>query len=117
MSLIDTMMEACVMVDKTTTPDGLGGFTRAWVDGANFRATIIKSSDIETREAQKQGLTEVYTVVTPKGTRLEYHDVFRRVSDGAIFRVTADNRDNEAPAQSTVQIGKVAAERWVLPDA
>lgn len=117
MSLIDNMMEACVMVDKTTTPDGLGGFTRAWVDGAAFKATIIKSTGIEAREAERNGLTEVYTVVTPKGTRLEYHDVFRRVSDGSIFRVTADNRDDEAPAMSTVQIGKVAAERWVLPDA
>ena len=30
MSLLDDMMEPFVMLDKTTVPDGLGGFTREW---------------------------------------------------------------------------------------
>lgn len=114
MSLLDIMKEACVMVDKTTVPDGLGGFTRQWVDGAKFQAVIKKDNSTEALLAEKQGVTEVYTVVVQKGTQLDYHDVFRRLSDGAVFRVTSNITDNEAPTASTVQIAKVTAERWEL---
>ena len=44
MTLIDSMMEKCAMLDKTSRPDGMGGFTYVWTDGAEFEATIIKMS-------------------------------------------------------------------------
>ena len=47
MSLIDVMMEECVMVDKRTVPDGMGGFDYEWVDGAQFRAAVIKNNTME----------------------------------------------------------------------
>ena len=72
----------------------------------------IRSIDV----AEKLGVTEVYTVVTAKGFGLAYHDVFRRNSDGQVFRVTGNQRDSEAPEASTVRIGKVSAERWELPN-
>jgi hypothetical protein len=50
-----------------------------------------------------------------KGFSLDYHDVFRRVSDNQVFRVTSNIKDSEAPEASTVKIGKVTAERWELP--
>jgi hypothetical protein len=109
------MMTQCTMLDKRTVSDGVFGFTTAYVDGATFQATIIKASSIEARVAEAQGVSEVYTVVAAKGTALQYHDVFRRESDGQIFRVTSLQRDSEAPEASTVQIGKVSAERWELP--
>ena len=114
MSLLDSMKESCTMVDKTTAPDGLGGFTTTWADGASFLATIIKNTSMEAIAAEKQGVTELYTVVTDKGTQLDYHDVFRRESDKAIFRVTSNQKDSEAPEASSVRIGKVTAERWEL---
>lgn len=117
MSLLDEMKTACVLLDKQTIPDGLGGFTREWVEGAEFQATIIKDSSIDARIAEKDGVTEVYTVVVNKGVPLEFHDVFKRLSDDQIFRVTSNIKDSEAPMRSTVQIGKVNAEKWVLPDA
>ena len=61
--------------------------------------------------------SEIYTVVTKKSFLLDYHDVFRRISDGQIFRVTGMAKDSEAPARSSVQIAKVTAERWELPNA
>lgn len=114
MSLIDVMMEDCTMLDKRTIPDGLGGFSYAWTDGATFRAAIIKNNSLEARVAEKQGLTELYTVTVDKGLSLQYHDVFRRQSDGAIFRVTSNIVDSETPSVATFQIGQVAAERWEL---
>lgn len=114
MSLIDEMKETCTMIDRTTAPDGMGGFKPVWVDGAEFQAAIIKDSSIEARTAEKQGVTELYTVTVDKGMPLVHHNVFRRESDGAIFRVTSNIVDSETPARASFQIGQVTAERWEL---
>lgn len=114
MSLIDVMMDDCVMLDRQTVPDGLGGFTHKWVDGAPFRAAIIKNNTLEAAIAEKQGVTELYTVTVDKGVNLQYHDVFRRLSDRETFRVTSNILDSQTPSVATFQIGQVTAERWEL---
>ena len=95
----------------------MGGFVQTWVEGATFDALIRKDSAPEQVVAQQQGAAEVFTVMVDKSVPLEYHDVFKRVSDNAIFRVTSESKDSEAPARSTVKIEKVTAERWELPNA
>lgn len=114
MSLIDVMKEDCVMLDRQTVPDGLGGFRHEWVDGAAFSAAVVKNNTLDARVAEKQGVTELYTVTVDKGISLEYHDVFRRLSDGAVFRVTSNITDSQTPKVATFQIGQVSAERWEL---
>lgn len=114
MSLIDVMMEECVMLDKRTVSDGMGGFSHEWVEGAKFRAAVIKDNTLAARVAEKQGVTELYTVTVDKGLTLQYHDVFRRLSDGYTFRVTSNITDSETPSVSTFHIGQVTAERWEL---
>lgn len=112
MRLYESMMEACTMLDKTSVSDGMGGYSVKWVDGAKFTAAIVKDNTTEGRIAAKQGVTELYTVTIKKGMPLDYHDVFRRDSDGAVFRVTSNIKDSETPAVSSFQIGQVSAERW-----
>lgn len=114
MTLIDRMMEDCIMVDRATVSDGLGGFTHEWVDGASFRAAIVKDASLAARVAEKQGVTEVYTITVPRGVTLAYHDVFRRINDGQVFRVTSNVKDSETPDEASFQIGQVTAERWEL---
>lgn len=114
MSLIDVMKSNVVMMDKTTTPDGMGGIIRQWVEGAQFKAAIIKDSTLAARVAEKEGVTELYTVTVDKDIVLEYHDVFKRLSDGAIFRVTSNTADSETPTVASFQIAQVTAERWEL---
>lgn len=114
MSLIDVMMEDCTMLDRRTVADGLGGFVTEWVDGASFQAAIVKNNTLDARVAEKQGVTELYTVTVPKGLVLQFHDVFRRSSDGEIFRVTGNTIDSETPIVASFQIGQVSAERWTL---
>lgn len=115
MNLLESMMEACTMQDKVTVSDGVFGFTTVWQDGATFSAAIIKDNTTEALIAEKQGVTEIFTVVTQKGVSLQYHDVFKRNSDGQVFRITSNQKDSEAPEASTVKIGKVTAERWEIP--
>lgn len=115
MNLLDSMMENCVMLDKTSVSDGMGGFEYLWVEGAPFEAAIIKLSNPAIQVAEQAGASEQYSVVVHDGVPLDFHDVFRRISDGAVFRVTGYSRDSEAPAASTVKIAKVTAERWAVP--
>lgn len=114
--LFEDMFEGCVLLDKRTTSDGMGGYIREWVDGAEFEAAIVKDNTLAARVAEKQGVTEVYTVTVHKGVSLEYHDVFRRSSDGLTYRVTSNVKDSETPSRATFQIGQVTAERWDLPN-
>ena len=115
MSLIDEMMVDCKIMNHIRENDPAGGYTDTWSEGAKFPATIIKNTTTEAEIAERQGVKEIFTVVTRIDFTLAYHDVFKRISDGQIFRVTGNTKDSEAPARSTVKIGKVTAEKWVLP--
>lgn len=112
MSLLDAAFTECVMMDKITKPDGYGGEIRSWVDGAPFSAAIVFDSSMQARTAQAQGVTSLYTVTTRKSKTLEYHDVFRRISDGKIFRVTSDGDDKYTPDSATLNMRQVTAEEW-----
>lgn len=115
MTLIESMMEPCVMMDKVSTADGMGGFAYTWVEGAEFSATIIKQSSPEVMAAEMNGANEQFTIVVFGNVTLEYHDVIKRLSDGATFRVLGYTRDTKPPKESTYQYAKVSAERWEIP--
>lgn len=114
MSLIDEAMVDVVFLEKTRVSDGEGGFTTAWSEGARFKATIVFDTSMQARTAEKQGVTSLYTVTTRKAAMLEYHDVFKRISDGKIFRVTSDGDDKFTPDSSSLNMRQVTAEEWSL---
>ena len=112
MSLIDDFMDKCIMLNKITTADGYGGYITTWTDGAEFDAAITFDTSMQARTADKAGVTSLYTVTTSKALTLEYHDVFRRVRDGKVFRVTSDGDDKFTPASATLDMRQVTAEEW-----
>ncbi len=112
MSLIDDFTSKCVMMDKKSVPDGYGGFNPTWVPGAKFNAAITLDNSIEARVAEKQGTTGIYTVTTTKNINLQYHDVFKRLPDGKIFRVTSDGDDKLTPTSAYLNMRQVSAEEW-----
>ena len=114
MSLIDEAMTPCVMIDRTTQPDGEGGTVTNWIEGAAFNAAITFDNSIEAKAAAVQGVTSLYTVTVPKRVKLEYHDVFKRLSDGKVFRVTSDGDDKITPERASFQFAQVSAEEFVL---
>lgn len=116
MSLYTDMLEPCVMLDRTTVSDGYGGYVTNWVEGAEFDAACVYDTSIQARVADKQGVTSLYTVHTRKSINLQYHMVFRRKSDGKIFRVTSDGDDKHDPKRSTIDMRIVTAEEWELPN-
>jgi len=116
MSLIDAVTERFQMLDKTTVSDGIGGYERVWVDGAVFDAAIALDDSIQAQTAMAAGVTGVYTVTTKRAINLQFHDVFRRLSDGKIFRVTTDGDDKKTPPTAGLDMRSVRAEEWVLPN-
>ena len=116
MSLLSEAMEECVIVDKRTLPDGMGGTTTAWVDGATIDAAIVLDSSMQARIAEKEGVTAVYTITTKKNVNLQFHDVIRRESDKKVFRVTSDGDDKHTPASARLDMRQVSAEEWSLPN-
>jgi hypothetical protein len=43
---------------------------------------------------------------------LEYHEVFRRLDDGKVFRVTSDGDDKFTPASAGLNMRQVTAEEF-----
>lgn len=116
MSLLSEAMENCIILNKQTTADGYGGYITTWVEGAEFTAAITFDTSMEARTADKAGVTSLYTVTTSKSLTLQYHDVFRRVRDGKVFRVTSDGDDKFTPASATLNMRQVTAEEWSISD-
>ena len=114
MSLLSDAMETCVLMDKHTVADGYGGYITTYVAGASFQAAIVFDTSMQARVADKQGVTSLYTVTTSKALTLEYHDVFKRLKDNKVFRVTSDGDDKYTPASSTLDMRQVTAEEFLL---
>ena len=102
------------MINKAIVDDGYGGDLTTWTYGATFQAAITFDTSIEARIADAQGVKSLYTVTTPRTKVLEYHDVFKRISDGKIFRVTSDGDDRYTPQSATLDMRQVTAEEFTL---
>lgn len=116
MSLLLNAMEDCIIMNKIIVDDGYGGYLTKYVDGVHFNGAIVLNSSMQARIAEQAGVTALYTVTTSKALNLQYHDVFKRVSDKKIFRVTSDGDDNKTPASASLDMRQVSAEEWRLPD-
>lgn len=116
MSLLHESMEECTMLDKISVEDGYGGFYTIYQDGANFNSAVVLDNSMQSRIAEKEGVTALYTVTTEKNINLQFHDVFRRNRDQKIFRVLSDGDDDKTPDIALLNMRQVSAEEWVIPD-
>lgn len=116
MSLLEEAMTKCVAMNKQiAVPDGYGGTTTVWAEGAEFMAAISFDGSMQAKIAEQQGVTSLYKIVTKKNITLEHHDVIKRVSDGKIFRVTSDGDDKHTPVSAALDMREVSAEEWEIP--
>lgn len=114
MRLLNACMETCTRLVRTETGDGSGGFKLTWSDGAQFLGAIALSKSSEGHSAERETAAREYNVLTDRGTALQFHEVFRRESDGAIFRVTGYSSDKKTPAPAALTLECTTAERWEL---
>lgn len=114
MALIDTMMVSCVFMVPKKEPDGSGGFNTTWEPGESLMAAINRDTSTEARIAEAAGTVRTYTVTVGRGVHLKYHDVIKRLSDGAVFRITSDNGEKQTPACASLDMAQSTAEAWRL---
>lgn len=114
MSLLDEAKQQCFLLDEKTVSDGMGGYTSTWTEGAEFDAAFSLDDSTQARVAEVQGVKGRWTVILPKGLRMDYHKVFVRVSDGQVFRCVS--KDEQAtPNSASLQKRAIRAEEWELP--
>jgi hypothetical protein len=104
----------CQLYEKRRVPDGEGGWDTQYVEGMKFMAAITYDNTLNARVAEKEGMMALYTVTTDKAMPLAYHDVFRSLDDGKVYRVTSRGKDKQTPAMASFQVSQVAAEEWTL---
>ena len=114
MSLLTNAMENCIMLDKTTVDDGVGGYDVVYKEGATFDAAIVFNSSMEAKRAEAEGVKSLYTITTSRMMHLEYHDIFRRVRDGKVFRVTSDGDDVFTPASTNLDMRQCSCEEFII---
>jgi hypothetical protein len=117
MSLLDEYIKdtgKCVLLDRKTEPDGRGGIIYTYTEGAEFDAAIYLENSLEEQIAEKQGVSGIYQVTVSRTVRLEYHTIFKRLSDGKTFRVTSKD-EKKSPASSSLDMRVVRAEEYDLP--
>lgn len=115
MSLLSEALEDCVILNKSIVEDGYGGYITQYVEGITFKAACVLDNSMQARIAQQQGVTGLYTVTTSRALNLQYHDVFKRVRDNKVFRVTSDGDDKKTPVSATLDMRQTSAEEWSLP--
>ena len=114
MSLLSEFMEPFVLVEKRRVSDGRGGYVVEWEDGAEFNAAVTYNTSVQGKIAQAQGVKDLITVTTSRALALDYHDVFRRVSDGQVFRVTSKGENNKTPQSAGLDMRQCSAEEFEL---
>ena len=115
MSLLDEAMEDCTFMEKTKEPDGYGGYIDAYKKGVSFKAAFDLNTSMEARIGAKLGVTDLYTITTPKSMTLEFNDVIVRDRDSQAFRIKSNGNDKRTPGSASLDMRQVTAEAFVIP--
>ena len=115
MSLLNDFARPCVLMEKTHVPDGEGGYTFDWKDGATFQNYQALDTSMEARRAEKEGVTSVYSALVDKALPIEYGDYFKDTETGLTYRVTSNPSEKESPKSATFSLKYFTAERKELP--
>ena len=115
MSLLNDFARTCVLMEKTRVPDGEGGYTLDWTDGATFKNYQALDTSMEARRAEKEGVTSVYSALVDKALPIEYGDYFKDTETGLTYRVTSNPSEKESPKSATFSLKYFTAERKELP--
>lgn len=114
MSLLDNVARHCVMMKKTSVPDGAGGFLVQWNEDMEFLNYMALDTNREYTPADKQEDAYTFSALVSKETPIGYNDVFKDIETGKCYRVTSDPDEKQAPQSSTLRLKFFKVERWVL---
>ena len=114
MSLLSEAFTDFVIVNKSIVDDGYGGTNTVWTEGATIQGAMVHDSDLESKIAEVMTSKNLYTFTVSKSIELDYHTVFKRVSDNKIFRLTSNSDDKKTPPSATLDMRQYSAEEFEL---
>lgn len=114
MSLLSDAMTECVYINVAIVPDERGSNITTYTDGGKFQAAFELQNSLNEAVAMAQGVKGIYRVTTARDVRLEFHQIFRRLSDGKTFRVDSKD-DSHTPETASLNMRVVRAEEWEVP--
>lgn len=114
MSLLQNAMEKCVYLNENIISDGRGSTITTWTEGAEFLAAFELQNSLDEVVAMAQGVKGIYRITVSRDVRLDFHKVFRRLSDGKTFRVESKD-DSNTPETASINMRVVRADEWELP--
>jgi len=109
MSLLSERMRPVSIMTFQCVDDGEGGTDTAMSVEREVQAAIVIEQNAVVNIADHKELSRSYTIITPKGTGLEFHRVIRD-EKGRCFRVTSDAADRYTPGGASFQVEAVSAE-------
>lgn len=115
-SLMDEYNAECVLLVKARVEDPVGGYKTTWNDGAHFMAAWEYESAPEITVAEQQGVARTYRIYVDKTLDLEYHEAFRRMDNGQVYRVVTPGTDRMTPSFSRLNKRLIEVEKWKLPN-
>lgn len=116
MSLLEANFSDFTIINKIRVPDGYGGVTTQWTDGAPFRGAIVYDGTSQMLVAQAMGSKSTYVLTVRRDMLLDYHDVIRHEEDGKIFRITQNSDDLKTPKEARLDMRQYRAEEWELTE-
>ena len=114
MSLLSDAMEKCAFINAAIVDDGRGSNITTYTEGGKFYAAFELQNSLNEAVAMAQGVKGVYRVTTERDVRLEFHQIFKRLSDNKTFRVDSKD-DSHTPETANLNMRVVRAEEWEVP--
>ena len=115
MSLFDDSLEDFIFFIRQPVLDDRGGYEEAFTPGPTITASAVKNDSLQARQAEKDGVKNIYTVATKKDLILKKNDVIQRKRDNKLFLITADATDMNTPPTARLNIRVVSAQEWEFP--
>lgn len=112
--MLTDYFEPFALMERTQTPDSLGGTDAAWRDSLIFTGGVTFVPGGETTVAGLRALRTVPVLAHEYDVTLRQGDVVRRISDGAVYRVAGHSADMRTPAFADLRFAQVPVERVVL---
>jgi len=104
-----------ILLDSKTEQSSMGP-DKTWDEDIEFQCLLSTNSSYEGISAEQQVVLSAYTCIVEKDLPIEFQMVFKRVFDGASFRVVSDPKDSEIPNMASFQVKSFMAVRYVIPE-
>ena len=113
--LLKNYKSECCFMNLSVIDDDYGGYKKKWTEGAKFDAVITEDLSQPAVVAGIENKTTFFGVKTDRSVPLEFNSVFKRLGDGATFRIRNAN-SMESPDLSGLDMKVLNAESYVLTE-